>query len=352
MRQKPCECWSSVAQGEFELIRRYFGTPELNFAHDDVLLGPGDDAAIVSLPAGFNLVMSIDTLNESVHFPAQAEPFLLAQRCLLVNLSDLAAMGAEPVAFTLAISLPSPDARWLAAFSQGLAAVAQAYKCPLIGGDTTRGPLSITIQAHGKVPTGKALLRSGAAVGDAVYVTGELGDGAAALWWLLADGRLNSAALDNPARQMLKQAFYQPDARISAGIALRGLASAALDISDGLASDLAHVLEASAGKNADVSQTLGAVIDPDVIPLSDTFLKCVPKSEQLALALSGGDDYELCVCVPPAHESAALAAMEALGIRFTRIGQIDQGVGIRLQTLSGQQHPLSLKGYNHFSDQL
>lgn len=341
-----------MAQGEFELIRRYFGTPELNFAHDDVLLGPGDDAAIVSLPVGFQMVMSIDTLNESIHFPTQADPFLLAQRCLLVNLSDLAAMGAQPVAFTLAISLPAPDAHWLAAFSHGLAVVAQAHHCPLIGGDTTRGPLSITIQVHGKVPAGQALLRSGAAVGDAIYVTGDLGDAAAALWWILGDARLNDAALDASARQVLQQAFYQPDARIDAGIALRGLASAALDISDGLASDLQHVLDTSAFKRFGSTQGLGALIKSEDIPLSDTFQRCVPLREQLALALSGGDDYELCVCVPPAQEAAARSAMQALGLRFTRIGHIDDGVGIRLQTSLGEQHPLSLKGYNHFSESL
>jgi len=342
VRQKPYGHWSNVAPGEFELIRRHFAAPELAFAHADVVLGAGDDAAILSLQPGFQLVMSIDTLNESVHFPVGADPFLLAQRCLLVNLSDLAAMGAEPVAFTLAISLPSADSSWLAAFSNGLARTAQAYKCPLIGGDTTRGPLSITIQVHGKVPAGKALLRSGAALGDAIYVTGELGDGAAALWWLLDDVRLDRTVLDASDMNALQQAFYQPDARIDAGIALRGLASAALDISDGLASDLQHILEASA------RPSLGALIQADALPLSGTFRRCIPETEQVALALSGGDDYELCVTVPATGENAAIAALKGLGVRFTRIGYIDNGEGIRLQSSSGHQHPLSLKGYNHF----
>lgn len=333
-----------MALGEFELIRRYFAVPELAFAHADVVLGAGDDGAILSLPPGFQLVMSIDTLNESIHFPVNADPFLLAQRCLLVNLSDLAAMGAEPVAFTLAISLPSADASWLSDFSSGLARVAQAHHCPLIGGDTTRGPLSITIQVHGKVPAGNALLRSGASIGDAVYVTGELGDAAAALRWLLGDTRLERSALDAQNIDALQQAFYQPDARITAGIALRGLASAALDMSDGLASDLQHILEASA------RPALGAVIEADALPLSGTFRRCIPLAEQVALALSGGDDYELCVTVPVAKEIAAIAALKGLGVRFTRIGYIDDGEGIRIQTSSGQQHPLSLKGYNHFSE--
>ncbi|HLT63859.1 MAG TPA: AIR synthase related protein, partial [Pseudohongiella sp.] len=143
-----------MALCEFDLIRRYFGSPALNFQKGPVVLGPGDDAAILELPAGSQLVMSMDTLNESVHFPADADPFLLAQRCLLVNLSDLAAMGAEPLAFTLAVSLPESNTEWLEAFSRGLAAVAAQWQCPLIGGDTTRGPLSVTIQIHGLVPKG------------------------------------------------------------------------------------------------------------------------------------------------------------------------------------------------------
>jgi len=344
VHQKPYGYWSNVALGEFELIRRYFAAPELAFVHADVVLGAGDDAAILTLPPGYQLVMSIDTLNECVHFPVGADPFLLAQRCLSVNLSDLAAMGAEPVAFMLAISLPAADEEWLAAFSRGLAKTAQTFQCPLIGGDTTRGPLSITIQVNGKVPAGKALLRSGAAFGDAIYVTGDLGDGAAALWWLLDDARLDRSVLDAQDIDALQKAFYQPDARIDVGIALRGLASAVLDISDGLASDLQHILEASA------RQRLGAVIEADALPLSDTFRRCIPVTEQVALALSGGDDYELCATVPATNEIAAIAALKGLGVRFTRIGYVDDGVGFRIQTSSGQQHPLSLKGYNHFSE--
>jgi thiamine-monophosphate kinase len=338
-----------VAQGEFDLIRRYFAQPALNFKKASVLLGPGDDAAILSIPAGKQLVVSVDTLNESVHFPADADPFLLAQRCLLVNLSDLAAMGAEPLAFTLAISLPKPDENWLAAFSGGLAVVAQAYQCPLIGGDTTQGPLSVTIQVHGLVPTGKALLRSGAKPGDAIYVTGELGDAAAALWWLMSDTRLNHRALTRPAEHVLNQAFYQPDARINAGIALRGRASAVLDISDGIASDLRHILDAS----STAEMTLGAVLDSRLLPLSDVFKNSVPDEETIKLALSGGDDYELCVCVSEAMEDEARAAMALLDIRFTRIGTVIACTGtseanIQLIHADGSSHVLDWQGYNHF----
>ncbi|MDO9521355.1 MAG: thiamine-phosphate kinase [Pseudohongiella sp.] len=338
-----------MAQGEFNLIRRYFAQPALNFKKASVLLGPGDDAAILSIPAGKQLVVSMDTLNESVHFPADADPFLLAQRCLLVNLSDLAAMGAEPLAFTLSISLPEPDENWLEAFSQGLAVVANAYQCPLIGGDTTRGPMSVCIQVHGLVPAGKALLRSGAKSGDAIYVTGELGDAAAALWWLMSDTRLNQRALSRPSEQVLNQAFYQPDARINAGVALRDCASAMLDISDGLASDLRHILRASSTD----TNSLGAVLDSRLLPLSDIFRTMVPEQEQIKLALSGGDDYELCVCVPASRETDARAAMAVLGIRFTRVGTvvdcvgIDQA-GIQLVDAEGAIKALDWQGYTHF----
>lgn len=333
-----------MAQGEFDLIRRHFAQPALSFKKASVLLGPGDDAAILSIPAGKQLVVSMDTLNETVHFPADADPFLLAQRCLLVNLSDLAAMGAEPLAFTLAISLPEADEVWLEAFSRGLAVAANAYQCPLIGGDTTRGPLSVCIQVHGLVPGGEALLRSGAKAGDAIYVTGELGDAAAALWWLMSDPRLNQRALNRTAEQLLNQAFYQPDARINAGVALRKVASAVLDISDGLASDIQHILQASS--SGDVS--LGAELDSRLLPLSQVFQNTVPANEQVRLALSGGDDYELCVCVPASHQDEARAAMALLGIPFTRVGRITQEPGVQLIAADGSSHALEWQGYNHF----
>lgn len=332
-----------MALNEFDLIRRFFASSALNFASEHVVLGPGDDAAILAVPAGYQLVMSIDTLNESVHFPRAADPCLLAQRCLLVNLSDLAAMGATPLAFTLAISLPESDEAWLSAFSQGLAQVAQAWQCPLIGGDTTRGPLAITIQVHGLVPAGQALLRSGARPGDAVYVTGELGDAGAALWWLLGDTRLVRSALGPDAEQVLQQAFYQPDARIHAGMALRGLASAALDISDGLVSDLQHILDASMHETP-----LQAVLDVQAVPMSSVFCACVPRAEQLRLALSAGDDYELCVCIAPQHEASAVRRMADLGVRFTRIGELKPGHGVVLRWPDGHLQTPDWQGYNHF----
>ena len=340
-----------MALSEFDLIKHYFGSPALNFKKGPVILGPGDDAAILAIPSGSQLVMSMDTLNESVHFPEAADPYLLGQRCLLVNLSDMAAMGAEPLAFTLAISLPQADANWLEAFSRGLAEVATTYQCPLIGGDTTRGPLSITVQIHGLVPQGEALLRSGARAGDAVYVTGELGDGGAALWWLQQDQRLLSRSINSEDKDHLRSAFYRPQARIKAGIALRGLASAALDISDGLISDLQHILDASGGEIA-----LAAEIETRAIPMSTTFKKCIPVQEQLRMALSAGDDYELCVCIPAENESEAIGRMNGIGVRFTRIGQVvaqtkeqsDRGIVLRYP--DGRNELPQWNGYNHFVD--
>jgi len=333
-----------VALAEFELISRYFANNDIAFTQAGLALGIGDDCALLELTAGYQLAVSMDTLNEGVHFPAMADPYLLGQRCLLVNLSDLAAMGAEPLAFTLAISLPAVDEVWLDGFSRGLASVAKPNRCSLIGGDTTQGPLSITIQVHGRVPTGQALRRSGAQPGDAVYVTGTLGDAAAALSWMQDCPEFDSTGLDASAATFLEQAFYAPGSRIEAGIALRGLASAGLDLSDGLASDLRHILSASSSR----SEPLGAVIDVDSLPLSEVFRRHVRRDEQLAMALAGGDDYELCVAVPPANETKAKLALAKAGVPFTRIGVIENKAGIRLKQADGTLVDLAFHGYQHF----
>ena len=333
-----------MALAEFELIRQYFNTDALAFPRAGVVLGPGDDCALVEVPSGQHLALSMDTLNEGVHFPPGADATALAQRCLRVNLSDLAAMGAEPLGFTLALSLPHVSEHWLQGFSDGLSACARQYCCSLLGGDTTQGPLAITIQAHGLVPVGSALRRSGASAGDAIYVTGTLGDAALALPYLINKPGFDIAALSAAERTSLQTAFYQPDARIEAGMALRGLASAAIDISDGLASDLGHILHAS----AQMSGELGALIDDTLLPASGVFARLVPASERLPLALGGGDDYELCVTVPAQHEAQARAAMKALALRFTRIGEVVAGSGIMLKQANAQPQPLGLGGYRHF----
>lgn len=335
-----------MALAEFELIQRFFKTTALTFVRPGVVLGPGDDCALLEVPQGHHLAMSMDTLNEGVHFPPDADSALLAQRCLRVNLSDLAAMGAEPLGFTLALSLPRISSSWLQGFSEGLAACAGQYRCSLLGGDTTRGPLAVTIQVHGVVPAGQALRRDGASMGDAIYVTGTLGDAALALPYLTRRPGFDAAGLHPDDLAFLRAAFYKPEARIDAGLALRGLASAAIDISDGLASDLGHILQASSTGSA----ALGAIIDSVQIPLSQGFGRLLPAGEWLAMALGGGDDYELCVTVPPHHEVRAQAAMQAMGLRFTRIGEVVTGSGIMLREVGGDPEPLKLSGYRHFED--
>tara|TARA_R100001039_G_C1841480_1_gene102464 strand:+ start:459 stop:1478 length:1020 start_codon:yes stop_codon:yes gene_type:complete len=333
-----------VALAEFELIRQYFNTASLTFPRPGIVLGPGDDCALLAVPAGSHLAMSMDTLNEGVHFPAGADAADLAQRCLRVNLSDLAAMGAEPVGFTLALSLPNVSEDWLQGFNRGLSQCASQYQCSLLGGDTTRGPLTITIQVHGLVPAGQALRRNGARVGDGIYVTGVLGDAALALPYLTHRPGFDLSALNPADRETLQAAFYRPPARTAAGAALRGLASAAIDVSDGVASDLLHILDASANGDA----MLGAVLDGGNVPVSQAFARLVASPDRLAMALGGGDDYELCVTVPPAREAQARAALQALGLQFTRIGEVVAGSGIMVRDGSGVVQPLRLNGYRHF----
>lgn len=335
-----------MALAEFELIRQYFNTAELTFPRPGIVLGPGDDCALLAVPADSHLAMSMDTLNEGVHFPQGADAAELAQRCLRVNLSDLAAMGAEPLGFTLALSLPAVSESWLQDFSRGLLACARHYQCSLLGGDTTRGPLAITIQVHGLVPVGQALRRAGARVGDGIYVTGDLGDAALALPYVTQQPGFDLTGLSCADQQALQSAFFLPDARIDAGVALRGLASAAIDISDGVASDLTHILQASAGREA----VPGAIIDGAKVPVSDVFTRLTPGQDRLRMALGGGDDYELCVTVPPQLEEQAQAAVQALGLTLTRIGEVVAASGIMLRDSSGRVKPLELSGYRHFGN--
>lgn len=339
-----------MAATEFELIARYFNQPGLVFDHPGVVLGPGDDAAILTIPSGRQLVVSVDTLNVGVHFPPDAPPALLAERCLRVNLSDLAAMGADPLGFTVALSLPGvseESERWLQAFAEGLGRTAREFGCPLLGGDTTRGPLSVTVTVHGHVPAGQALLRSGARPGDSIYVTGELGNAAAALLYLQARPEFQARDISEAEHGRWLDAFYRPRPRLAEGRALREIASAVIDISDGLASDLAHILDASAQAG---DEPLGAAIDSRELPMSNDFRARIETSRQVALALSGGDDYELCVCVPPRLEETATRLLAAVGTPFRRIGAIDHQPGIRLIDAEGREAPLGERGYCHFDD--
>lgn len=315
--------------GEFDLINRYFaglGAPTSALA-----LGIGDDCALLSPASGDQLAVSTDTQVAGVHFPAGAEPDLIARRCLRVNLSDLAAMGASPLAFQLALTLPETDEHWLAAFSAGLARDAAGFACPLSGGDTTRGPLSVTITALGAVATGEALRRDGARAGDRIYVTGTLGDARGALEVLTAP--------PSEANDYLLQRYWLPRPQLAAGMELRGIASAAIDISDGLLQDLGHITTASG---------LGAVIEVESLPLSPALVELAGDSRAREWALTGGDDYELCFTVPPGHEQAMRAAMAAAEVAVTPIGRLVSEPGVRCLDASGRDIAVTGRGYSHF----
>ncbi len=314
---------------EFQLIHRYFA--DLGVARPDVVLGIGDDCALLEVPAEQMLAVSIDTLNVGVHFFPDTDPESIGHKALAVGLSDLAAMGAEPAWATLALSLSDPDASWLGAFARGFGRLATAHGVQLIGGDTTRGPLSITVQVHGLVPRGKALSRSGARPGDAIYVSGTLGDAGLAL-------RLKQAGVAIP--EPLQARLDRPQPRVSLGMRLRGIASAAIDLSDGLAGDLGHILEAAG---------VGAELELARLPLSPWVAEAVTTSGDWSLPLSSGDDYELCVCIPPAALERAESISVDLGVPFTQIGWIRATAGLAGYLPSGQRLGLSTCGYDHFA---
>lgn len=337
MWRKPPAPWKSppasgktkMTIGEFALIEKYF-TGIGHSPHID--LGVGDDCALLTPPPGQQLATSIDTLVADVHFPARADAALIAQKALRANLSDLAAMGATPLAFTLALTLPDADENWLAEFSRGLRACADEFGIALIGGDTTRGPHHIvTIQVIGLIPTGLALLRSGAKPGDGIFVTGTLGDARAALAYLTLPETQLSAQ-----QRFFLQRYYTPTPRLQLAQALRGIASAAIDISDGLSADLGHILERSA---------VSAQIDIEKLPLSSA-VTILTDAQQFAL--HGGDDYELCFTANNnrADEIVKLAHQHATPI--TRIGEIIVGNGLFARTANGDVMPITAAGYTHF----
>ena len=319
---------------EFELIKACFSDIGMQYCHPGIRQAVGDDCAVLSVPAGFELVMSIDTLVADVHFPADAAPSDIARRALAVAVSDLAAMAAEPLAFTLALTLPAAEDAWLQSFSQGLATAAEHYRIPLIGGDTTRGPLVISIQAQGLLESGSAPLRSGAQVGDDVYVSGCLGDGRLAL-----DLIKGERTLSGEASAYLKRRFYQPSARIKLARALRPWLAAAIDVSDGLLADVGHIASAS-----DVAVRINAAD----LPLSDTLSSALAVEHAWQYALTGGDDYELCFTARPEHRAAVLAAAEAVAVPVTVIGAVTAGSGV--SCVDHAQQPLSLPrhGFQHF----
>ena len=316
---------------EFSLIETFFRRPATPAA--GVLDGIGDDCALLDGGAAGTLAVTTDTLVADIHFPAQASAFDIGQRALRVNLSDLAAMGAEPRWFLLALTLPAADEDWLRAFSAGLFAVADARGCALVGGDTTRGPLSVTITAMGAVPANVALRRAGAGAGDSVFVTGELGGAAAAL----AD--MTETRACSAADTTLNARYWYPEPRLREGVALRGIASAAIDISDGLVADLGHVARASG---------VAAELELEKLPLSVAAVAHFGGDRARDWALAGGDDYELCFTVPPARLAALEQAVRAGHLRALPVGRLVSGTGVHARDGAGRSVALTRAGYRHF----
>ena len=322
---------------EFDLIAQYFTRPTRQAA-----LGVGDDCALINPSPGMQLAISSDMLVEGRHFFSDVSPYALGHKALAVNLSDLAACGAKPVAFTLALALPSIDAPWLLAFSNGLWALAERHACELVGGDTTQGPLNICITVFGEVPRGQALLRSGAQLGDDIYVSGTLGDARLALEALQGHLELPPDLL---AKARLR--LEQPTPRVALGSALRGIATSAIDISDGLAGDLGHLLKASGvGAQLDTKNTTNLIAAHAYIHWSKlTF----DTQKQLKMVLSGGDDYELAFTASPGARQAVQAASSSSQTPVTRIGVIQSAPGLRLVDGQGQAVDAQFASFEHFA---
>jgi len=321
-----------MSLSEFDLIQTYFS--DLGVSRSDVLLGVGDDCALLQVPEGRQLAVSIDTLVSGRHFLPDVDPESLGHKALAVNLSDLAAMGADPAWVTLALSLPEVDSVWLEAFARGFSALAVRAGVALVGGDTTRGRLSITVQAHGFVDRQRVMRRDGARPGDLIYLSGWLGDAALAL---LARRGIDVGLAD-------LSPFYRrldwPEPRLDLSAAVRGIASAAIDISDGLVADLGHICKAGG---------VSAAIQLDRLPLSAAVYGYVQKTGDWAVPLAGGDDYELCITVSPEREKELEAAVSHLSTKLHRIGVIEEGEGVRCRLPNGSRLENDVKGYDHFA---
>ena len=317
-----------MSLGEFDLIAKYFTRAVKRAA-----LGVGDDCALFATSPGMQLAVSSDMLVEGRHFLPTVPPQRLGHKALAVNLSDLAACGARPMAFTLALALPRVDEQLLDGFARGLLALADAFDCELIGGDTTQGPFNICITVFGEVPHGQALLRSGAQAGDDLYVSGTLGDARLAL-----EAFRGTVALDGDAFESTRLAMEQPQPRVALGIALRGVATSAIDVSDGLLGDLAHVLRRS---------NVGAEVWADALPRSAA-MRAVPLAWQRECTLAGGDDYELVFTAPPQRAAQVLEAARSARVEVTRIGSIGAAPGMRL--LDHDRHLLAdtFGSFDHF----
>lgn len=317
---------------EFDLIQRYFTRPTPN-----ATLGVGDDAALLQVGNGMELAVSTDMLVSGTHFFPDTDPYLLGRKTLAVNISDLAAMGATPRWATLSLSLPNADEHWLQRFSAGFFSMADEYAVELVGGDTTRGPLNLCVTIMGEVPAGKALRRSGAQVGDDIWVSGVLGEAALGLAHLQSN-----IELPDDVRIFCLDALHQPHPKVALGLALRGIAHSAIDISDGLLGDLGHILECS---------DVAAEVRYDKVPAPSFFAYAGKDLKELAqhCVLSGGDDYELCFTAPVAQRDEIDAISARLDLPLTHIGQIVSGRGCTVRNADGSVMKIKEAGYDHFA---
>lgn len=327
-----------LIKNEFDLIEYYF--KQSSFVRDDVIKGIGDDGAILSVPPAHHLIVTTDTLVAGNHFLSSADPAAIAHKALASNLSDLAAMGAKPLWCSLALTLPEINSSWLKAFCAAFHQLARKYQVQLIGGDTTKGPLSLTLTLHGAVPVGQAIRRDTAKVGDLIYVTGTLGESAAGLAEILKTQHCSELdALLSPSAQALMHAHYYATPRVELGQAVRSFVSSGLDISDGLVSDIQHILKAS---------HVSAQIDAACLPLSALLRSQYPDLKKAAqLALTSGEEYELCLTVSPVNQTAFEDACAQTNTLITQIGKIEIGKGLTL-TWQGEPCNWSLSGWDHF----
>jgi thiamine-monophosphate kinase len=315
---------------EFDLIARYFtrSTPSAR-------LGVGDDAALIAPTSGMELAVSADMLVAGTHFRPDADPVALGHKALAVNLSDMAAMGAQPRWTLLSLSLPQADEAWLQQFSSGFLALVEEYGVELIGGDTTRGPLNLSVTIIGEVESGRALRRDAAQAGDDIWVSGELGGAALGLQHLLGEQQLAGAEVDDCLMRL-----HRPMPRVALGRALRDVAHAAIDISDGLLADLGHILERS---------RLGAEVHLASLPLAGAVRKRLPEPAAMRAALAGGDDYELCFTAARERAAEVLQAAEAAGVAVTRVGRIADEIGLKLLDAEGRPVRFEQAGFDHFA---
>lgn len=316
---------------EFELIARHFTRPAAN-----AVLGVGDDCALVDVSNGMDLAVSTDTMVSGTHFFPDVDPENLGHKALAVNLSDMAAMGAMPYWVLLALTLPKVDHAWLASFAKGFFDLATEYNVSLIGGDTTRGPLTLTVTIMGEVPAGAALRRSGAKAGNDIWVSGNIGDAALAV--AHRHGRIKLGEADYKEAVMR---LYEPTPRVNLGQALRGMATSAIDVSDGLLADLGHICRLSG---------VGATVELAAIPVSPIGAKHMNEAAGLAAIVAGGDDYELCFTAPANSRESIADLEDTLGIPLTRIGQVKRGKGVNLVGADGKPVKIDGRGFDHFAN--